>query len=90
MEFDSLEQNSLDWTFWTFFWGKLILGKIPENIHKISWTASLFYPPPALRISKMGYHTIPLEFHSHQTTHPPPPPPQLLVSIKMKEDFCLT
>ena len=46
---------------------------IPENIHTIPWTASLFYPPPALRISKMGYHTIPLEFHSHQTTPPPHP-----------------
>ena len=50
LEFDSLGENPLDWTFWTLFRGKLILG-YSWNIHTILWTASLFHPPPCLGLS---------------------------------------
>ena len=60
MEFDSLGLNILD-----ILHGVNSYWAIPGNIHTIPWTASLFYPPPALRISTMGYLTVPLKFHSH-------------------------
>jgi len=76
MEFDSLGQNPLDWTFWTFFRGKLILGDSRRFLKiSIPYHGRLPYFTLPLPSEFQKWAISPCPWNSIVINITPPPPP---------------